>query len=294
MMRALEAAISGLNVSQDWLDVTGNNIANVNTVGYKSSSASFADTLSETERGASAPTTTNGGSNPVQIGLGVTLESIDSQMTAGSLESTGNPLDVAIQGNGFLRVGTGQPPTVPTSGIMYTKAGNLTINQQGYLTTQNGAYIIGKDASPANPQTTPPTWTPSANDDYIQVPALSSNVTIGQDGSVTYLDGDPASATYGDQVTAGYLSLSTFPNAAGLQRMGNNLWASTANSGTETVGTPNTGNFGATLAGELEMSNVDLATEFTNMITAERGYEANARVITTADQMLQTTTQMVQ
>jgi flagellar hook protein FlgE len=293
MLGGMYAAISGLDVSQDMLDVTANNIANVNTIGYKSQRTTFADALTQMQRGASGPTTNNGGTNPVQIGLGVQLDSIDNQMQAGSYEQTSNPLDVAIQGDGFFRVAQGAPPVVPTS-MFYTQAGNLTTNTAGFLTTQSGDYVIGKNAVPASPATTPQTYTPGATDSYIQLPAGASNISIGADGSVSYLDGDPTSSTYNQQVTGGYLSVATFPNQAGLERIGGSLWQTTANSGSEVVGTPNTPGFPATVGGQLEMSNVDLATEFTNMIVAERGYEANARVISTADTMLQNTTQLGQ
>ncbi len=111
---------------------------------------------------------------------------------------------------------------------------------------------------------------------------------------MSYQDENPASPTYQQQVTAGYLSLAQFANEAGLERLGGSLWAQSANSGAPIVGTPDTGAFGATVGGELEMSNVDLAGEMTSMITAERGYQANSRVISTADQMLQTVVNMVQ
>jgi flagellar hook protein FlgE len=119
-------------------------------------------------------------------------------------------------------------------------------------------------------------------------------VSIGEDGAVSYTDENPKSPTYEQQVTAGYLSLAQFPNQDGLERLGGSLWGQTTNSGAPIVGTPNTGGFGQTVAGELEMSNVDLATEMTSMITAERGYQANSKVITTANEMLQTVVTMVQ
>ena len=122
----------------------------------------------------------------------------------------------------------------------------------------------------------------------------STGITIGKDGSVSYVDGNPASATYQQRVTAGYISLATFPNEAGLQRDGGSLWSATTASGAATVGQPGIGNYGQTISGELEQSNVDMGHEFTNMIEAERGYQANASTITTADQMMQTAVQMKQ
>ena len=298
MMGGMYAAISGLDANQTMLNNTASDLANVNTVGYKSSRVTFADSLTQVLRGASASTSTNGGSNPLQVGLGVQVNSTDSEMSEGSFQSTNNPLDIAIQGQGFLRVGSGTPPAGPpyTTGLpanmQYSRAGNLTTNTTGCLTTQSGQYLIGREAV-ATTTEAGTTYAPGAADSYLVIPPGSSNVSIGQDGSVTYQDQNAASPTYQQQVTAGYLSLAQFANETGLQRLGGSLWAQTANSGTPVVGTPNTGGFGQTIGGELEMSNVDLAGEMTTMITAERGYQANSRVISTADQMLQTVVNMV-
>jgi flagellar hook protein FlgE len=291
------AAISGLDANQAMLNDTAANLANVNTVGYKASSVTFADSLTQVIRGASAPTATTGGSNPVQIGLGVQIDATRNEMTEGAFQTTGNPLDVAIQGQGFLRVGQGEPPAKPpfTGGIpakiMYTRAGDLSTNTLGFLTTQAGNYVIGRNAV-AKEGETETTYAPGTEDTYIQVPPGSTNVSIGMDGSVGYTDNNPEDKTFGQHVVAGYLSLATFANEAGLERIGGSLWGTTPNSGTPIVGTPNTVGFGATVGGELEMSNVDLATEMTKMITAERGYQANSRTITTADTMLETLVSM--
>jgi len=263
------AAISGLKNHQVMLDVTANDIANVNTIGYKSARTTFADSLTQIQRGASAPGNASGGSNAAQIGLGVQLNSIDNLMGTGALQNTGNPLDVAIQGEGFFRVGQGTPPAVPTS-PEYTRAGNFTRNQEGYLVTQDGYYVMGKTANDG-----------TGTDTLLLVPPDAQGVLIGADGSLSFT---PAGG--GDRVTAGYLSLATFPNSAGLQRAASNRWTVSANSGPETSGTQG-GTFGTTTAGTLEMSNVDLAQTFTNMITAQRGFQANYRVISTSDEMLQ-------
>src|SRR5665213_1423414 len=149
MMAGMYAAISGLDANQAMLNDTAGNLANVNTVGFKTSSLNFVDSLYQNLRGASAPTVTNGGSNPVQIGLGVQVGATTSVMTEGSFQSTNNPLDLAIEGGGFLRVGAGSPPAkepyntaLPTS-LQYSRAGNLTTNTRGFLTTQSGEYVIG-------------------------------------------------------------------------------------------------------------------------------------------------------
>jgi flagellar hook protein FlgE len=291
------AAISGLDANQAMLNDTANNLANVNTVGYKASSVTFADSLTQVIRGASGPTSTTGGSNPVQIGLGVQIDATRNEMTEGAFQTTGNPLDIAIQGGGFLRVGQGEPPAKEpfTAGIpakiMYTRAGDLTTNTLGFLTTQAGDYVIGRNAV-AKEGETETTYSPGTEDSYLRVPPGSTNLSIGMDGSVAYTDNNAESPTFGQRAVAGYISLAAFANEAGLERIGGSLWATTPNSGTPIVGTPNTVGFGATVGGELEMSNVDLATEMTKMITAERGYQANSRVITVADTMLETLVSM--
>jgi flagellar hook protein FlgE len=257
----------------------------------------FADSLTQVMRGASGPTVANGGNNVVQIGLGVQVNATSNEMTEGAFMSTNNPLDVAIEGPGFLRVGAGTPPAkepftagIP-AGFQYTRAGDMTTNTKGFLTTQSGLYVIGRNAV-ATETEAGTTYAPGKEDSYLVIPPGSINVSIGQNGAVTYTDENPESKTFQHQVTAGFLSLATFANEAGLERQGGSLWGETANSGPPIVGTPTQPGFGSTIGGELEMSNVDLATEMTNMITAERGYQANSRVITTAAEMLQTLVQM--
>jgi flagellar hook protein FlgE len=274
MMRGMFAAISGLKQHQVMLDVTANDIANVNTIGYKSARVTFQDSLTQLQRGASGPTTQTGGSNAAQVGLGVGLGSVDNLMTSGALQTTGNPLDVAISGDGFFQIGDGAP-SGPASAIAptgYTRAGNFTVNSAGYLTTQEGAYVLGY----AQPQTT------ASTEVAIQIPPGASGVAIDQSGGVSYVD--PATST---RVTPYRLTLATFSNAAGLERQGGNTWTISANSGPKSVNTPGTGGAGSTTAGAVEMSNVDLASTFTNMITAQRGFQANSRVISTADAMLE-------
>jgi flagellar hook protein FlgE len=273
MMRSMFAAISGLKSHQVMLDVAAADSANVNTLGYKASRMTFRDSLSQQVRGGAGAGPGQGGSNAAQIGLGTQVGSIDNMMTTGALQTTGNVLDVAISGEGWFRVGppggTALAPTVPTT-ISYTRAGNFTTNDTGYLTTQDGNVVIGRTAAGA-----------AGTDTLLQIPTTATNVAIGQDGSVSY---QPAGG--GARVTAGYLSLAKFANQAGLERSGSNTWRAGNNSGTENVATPG-GTYGLTSSGAVEMSNVDLASEFTNMITAQRGFQANSRVISTSDQMLQ-------
>ncbi len=297
MMRSMYAAISGLKVHQTMLDVTANDIANVNTIGYKSQRTTFKDALSQMQRGGSAPTTAQGGSNAVQVGLGVQLNSIDNLMSTGAMQTTGNVLDVAVQGDGWFRVATlkDRPPTFTVVGgapsapdayapaiggaiavqdQQYTRAGNFTRNADGYLVTQDGYYVLGHD--------------PAANVDHlICIPPGSTNVAIGPDGSVSF--DPPAAVTVRDRITplnsGTNLSLAKFANEGGLERISSNRWAASSASGAEQPGIPG-GSYGLTTSGATEMSNVDLAQEFTNMISAQRGFQANSRVISTADQML--------
>jgi flagellar hook protein FlgE len=268
MMRAMDAAVSGLKNHQTLLDVTANNIANVNTIGYKASRATFADSLSQMEIGATAPGNGQAGRNAAQVGLGVQLASIDNLMGGGSLQSTGETTDLAIEGEGMFVVADGTPPAVPTQ-VEYTRAGNFTFNDEGYLTTQSGEYVLGAKAPGEAPNT------------FLTVPKGATNVSIGQDGGVSYIPEGGA-----ERATAGYVSIARFQNEAGLVRTTGSNWIESAASGKAQDGTPG-GNFGLTISGTLEMSNVELASEFTNMIDAQRGFEANSRTITTADEMLQ-------
>jgi flagellar hook protein FlgE len=298
MMAGMYAAISGLDANQTMLNETANDLANVNTVAYKGASVTFADSLTQVMHGASGPTSTNGGSNPQQIGLGVQVNATVNEMSEGSFQTTNNPLDVAIEGPGFMRVGPGAPNEkeltkgLPAN-VSYTRAGDLTTNTAGYLTTQAGEYVVGREAKVASEAETGNTYEPGKEDTYIRIPPGSTNVSIGQDGSVSYTDENKESKTYLHRVTAGYISLATFSNENGLERLGGSLWGQTANSGPPIVGTPATAGFGSTIGGELEMSNVDLAREMTNMITAERGYQSNSKVITVANEMLGTLVAMV-
>jgi flagellar hook protein FlgE len=278
MMRSMYAAISGLKVHQTMLDVTSNDIANVNTLGFKAQRTTFKDSLSQLQRGGAAPNASQGGSNAIQVGLGVQLSSIDNNMQSGAMQTTGNPLDVALQGEGWFRVTSGNPPA-PAAGVynpampagnsvQYTRAGNFTRNQEGYLVTQDGQYVIGRNAA-------------GGADTFVNIPNGATNMSIGQDGSISF-----DAPNGGGRITAGFLSLAKFANEGGLERVSSNRWAAGNSSGTEAVGLPG-GGYGLTNSGAIEMSNVDLAQEFTNMITAQRGFQANSRVISAADQMLQ-------
>jgi flagellar hook protein FlgE len=274
MIRGMYSAISGLQTHQTMLDVVSNNLANVNTVGYKASRVTFKDQLQQTLYGGSAEGPNTGGTNSAQVGLGVQLGSIDAVITDGSMQQTGKALDVAIQGPGWFRVGLGDPSTTPATmptELNYTRAGNFIQNDQGYLTTPEGYYVMGRDTT-----TTP------ATDTFIQIPDGATAIAVATNGDVSYI---PAGG--GTRTTAGTISLAKFPNDEGLLRLSGNRWAAHPSAGTEQVGTPDGTTFGQTIGGTLEMSNVDLASEFTSMIVAQRGFQANSKVISTADEMLQ-------
>lgn len=271
MMRSMFSAISGLKVHQVMLDVVANSISNVNTIGYKGQRTTFKDALSQMQRGASAPGTTVGGTNPAQIGLGVQLNSIDNLMTSGAIQSTGGTFDVAIQGDGFFRV-AGHDGTA-FGEKFYTRAGNFTRDSAGYLVTQEGYYVIGYTVDTAG--------LPTTTETRIQIPTNAKSVSIGQNGVITVVDDT------GTQTFPGAISLAKFPNDAGLERVSSNRFRESTNSGVEAAGGPGTGGLGILIPGSVEMSNIDLAQEFTSMITAQRGFQANSRIISTADEMLQ-------
>jgi flagellar hook protein FlgE len=272
------SAISGLKQHQVMLDVTANDIANVNTIGYKSARVTFQDSLNQLQRGASGSTVSTGGTNAAQVGLGVRLGSIDNLMSTGTSQPTGSPLDVSIQGEGFFQIGEGNPGTASNAPIdpkTYTRSGNFSVSTAGYLTNSAGQYVVGFQIDQA-------TGNPITTGVAIKVPADASSVAIDQNGGVSWVE----NAT-GTRVTGYRLALANFANASGLERVGGNSWAVSANSGQKTVNTPGVNGTSPLSPGTLEMSNVELAQTFTNMITAQRGFQANSRVISTSDEMLQ-------
>ncbi|MDI3298188.1 MAG: flagellar hook-basal body complex protein [Bacillota bacterium] len=299
MMRSMYSAVSGLRANQTAMDVIGNNIANVNTPAFKASRSIFADMFYQMLAGAAAPQGGVGGINSQQVGLGVRLASIDKLMTQGALQSTGVPTDLAIQGQGFFVLGdTASPPN-----LTYTRLGDFKLDAQGYLVdAESGKYVLGwrHGAQPGAPTTTNPT-------DRIQIvlgqsytpPGLGSAYTfvdynISADGTVNGIQPD------GTITPIAHIALAVFPNPTGLDELGGGQYRASANSGVTGTNNPlyevgGSGTAAGTVnSNALEMSNVDLAQEFTNMITTQRGFEANAKVITTADQMLQVLTNLKQ
>jgi flagellar hook protein FlgE len=265
MLRSLFSGISGLRAEQQMLDVTSNNIANVNTTGFKANETTFEDTLSQTLEGAGAPTATQGGTNSTQVGLGVQLADTTSNFTQGNSQTTGRGTDLLINGDGFFVVDNGGTQE-------YTRAGSFSLDLNGHLTAPDGAILQ------------------SAAGGDLDLSTLSTggyvSWSIAANGTVNAVD-----AT-GNTTTLGTIALATFTNPGGLQRVGDTDFQESANSGVPAIGAPVSGGRGSITAGYLEMSNVDLSTELTNLIISERGFQANSRTITTSDEVLQTLVQM--
>ncbi|CAA9545704.1 MAG: Flagellar hook protein FlgE [uncultured Thermoleophilia bacterium] len=299
MLRSLFTSIGGLRNHQVMLDTTANNIANVNTVGFKAQRVAFEDMMSQTLRGASAPGGSGGGSGPTQVGLGMQLGGISSVLTQGSSQTTGQWSDLAIQGDGHFIVASAADAggTVTLTDFAFTRAGNFTLDKDGYLVMPAGKYVAGQAAVLAPPAA--PTFATELS--RIRIPADAQSVSIGRDGTVTYVAGsDDPGGSYqkGDAVPLSRVACAKFPNPNGLDRVGGNLLRGTPNSGTFNPGATDQSTEavkwgaaaawgGSIMGGTLEMSNVDLAGEFTQMITAQRGFQANSRVITTSDSMLE-------
>lgn len=277
MLRSMFAGVAGLRAHQIMMDVTSNNLSNVNTTGYKASRATFQDTLYQTVRGATdGVASTSGGVDPMQIGLGVTVAGVEANFAQGSMMLTNRSTDVAIQGEGMFVLSD------VTGSLLYTRAGAFSWDNAGNLVTANGHIVNGWNGSNP-PDATPPTTTGAAGPLNVDSAALSSisDISIGVDGTINGRD-----AT-GSPVILGVVALATFQNLNGLERAGETTFTASAASGAADVGTPRTGARGSLQGGTLEMSNVDVAQEFTQLIMAQRGFQANARTITTSDEILQ-------
>ncbi len=277
MLRSLFSGISGLRVNQTMLDVTGNNISNANTTGFKSSTTVFQDTLSQMLTGASGDNVERGGTNPIQIGLGVQLAATSTNFNQGSTQTTGRPTDLMVQGDGFFVTRKGGE-------YLYTRAGAFTFDQTGVLVTPTGARVQGYLVDAAGLPTGG--LVDLSVDDANAVPAVPAGVqlrsySVGTDGTIRGVYND------GVQRNLGIVALADFTNPMGLAKVGETSFRGSANSGAVQLGTPGQGGRGSIIGGALEMSNVDLAAEFTNLILAQRGFQASSRVITTSDQVLE-------
>jgi flagellar hook protein FlgE len=277
MLRSLFAGISGLRSNQLALDVTGNNIANANTIGYKSSSTVFQDTLSQMLTAGTRATTNNGGSNPIQVGLGVSVAGTALNLGQGSMETTGRSTDLAISGDGWFVTKQGGEN-------LYTRAGSFSFDDQGDLVTPSGARVQGYQLD-ANGNKTGGLTDLSLDGTNAQ-PAVPAGVELrsysfGKDGKLTGVYSDGVSRQLGQVAQA------DFNNPMGLEKVGETSFRESQASGTPQLGVTGEGRRGSIAAGTLEMSNVDLASEFTNLIIAQRGFQASSRVITTSDSVLE-------
>ena len=378
MLRSLYSGISGLRAHQQMMDVTGNNIANVNTVGYKTSQVVFQDTLSQMVNAAGAPQNGAAGTNPAQVGLGVRTASIAANFGQGAAQTTGKSSDMMIQGDGFFIVRSGGEE-------LYTRAGSFSFDANGTLTTPNGQTVQGWSADngvvntadvpgdiklPIGVTLAPTvttnitltgnfsneaavgdtqqmsvkvydaagaatsmvatftkadanTWTMSLPDgstaalnftagrgpdsvtaggytfdthDVTQYSGLTSAHVSNSDGSASGVLASYTVSNTGQIVgvfsnglkqSLGQVALANFNNVNGLEKIGDSMFRSTVNSGLAQVGAAGTQGLGMITSGALEMSNVDLAQEFTNLVIAQRGFQANSRIITTSDEILQ-------
>ncbi|MFE4197550.1 flagellar hook protein FlgE [Paenarthrobacter sp. NPDC056912] len=383
MLRSLYSGISGLRAHQTMLDVTGNNIANVNTTGYKTSSAQFQDTLSQMTQGAAGPQQDVGGANPAQVGLGVRVAGVSTNFGQGSSQSTGRGTDLMISGEGFFVTGKGTQQ-------YYTRAGNFQMDAAGRLVSPDGGILQGWTATNGvvnqggatgpitlSPNTTAPAvattratlngnlpsdaavgtsverqvkvfdangaersltmnfsrtatgWNVAGADangstgtsamtftngaltsggtmtvggisvDMNAVTGFAQMSTLavtGQNGAEAgklesfTLAGDGSligSFSNGSKTVLARVALARFTNVEGLEKAGGSTYVATANSGAAQLGAPGDAGLGSLESGSLEMSNVDLSQEFTNLIVAQRGFQANARIITTSDEVLQ-------
>lgn len=265
MLRSLYSGVSGMRGFQTKLDVIGNNIANVNTIGFKGSRVMFKDILSQTVAGTSAPGEATGGVNAKQVGLGVSFSAIDTIHTPGSAMTTNVVTDLRIDGDGYFAVGTAEQE------IPYlTRAGNFTLDAQRNLVNADGLHVL------------------DTSGEKIQLAAEVTSFQIAQDGSIISIGANGAPDDTGVKI-----AVVKVDNPSGLEKIGGNLYRTTPNSnvgeidfGASLANNPETGT-GAIVSGQLEMSNIDLTGEFTEMIVTQRGFQANSRIITTSDEVLQ-------
>ena len=256
MIRALYSAASGMTAQQMNVDNIAHNLANANTVGFKTRRAQFQDLMYQTviQPGSAAGQQTVVPTG-LQLGLGTRASSNEIIFSQGEFSQTNNPLDMVIQGRGFFQVRR------PSGELAFTRAGSFHLDRDGNMVTSEG--------SPIEPQ--------------ITIPADAQQISIGADGTVSYTQPNQTAAQ-----RAGQIQLANFPNPAGLNSLGGSLYAPTDASGDPTVGTPGgQEGLGSLMQGYVEQSNVSVVEEFINLIVAQRGYEANSKVVQAADQMYQ-------
>ncbi len=260
-MRAMNIAATGMQAQQTNVEVISNNIANMNTTAYNRRLPEFTDLLYQNLQRVGTFSSDNNTIVPsgIQLGLGVKTTSVYRITEQGSVANTNNPLDLAIQGKGYLQV------QLPSGTTAYTRDGTLTLSPQGQIVTSEGYTVL-----------------PGIN-----IPNNALSVTINNSGQVSVnIDGQT------NPTIQGQLTLANFPNEAGLEAEGNNLFLQTQSSGAPIVANAASPGFGSILQGYLEQSNVNVVSEITNLISAQRAYEMNSKVIQTTDNMMQTTSQL--
>jgi flagellar basal-body rod protein FlgG len=260
-MLALDIAATGMQAQQTNVEVIANNIANMTTTGFKGQRVEFQDLLYQDVRQPGSNSSDSGTIVPsgTQIGLGVKTAGIYRTDAQGNLQQTGNTLDTAISGHGWFQI------TLPSGTTAYTRDGTFSLAPDGTIVTADG-YVVQ----------------PS-----IQIPSTASNVTINQSGQVQATIAGQTAPT-----TVGQIQLATFPNDAGLSAQGGNLFVQTAASGDPVTGVPGATGIGTVMQGFVENSNVNVVSEMTNLISAQRAYEMNSQVITASNQMLSTLNQL--
>src|SRR6266545_358264 len=254
MIRALSTAATGMEAQQTRLDVTANNIANTSTAGFKKSRAEFSDLMYQTQRAPGAATGA-GTQAPtgLQVGMGVRTAATQRMHSHGDLRQTGNPLDVAIEGRGLY------PVNLPSGEVAYTRDGAFKLDPEGQVVTSEGYPLAGD----------------------ISIPPDAQSITIGADGTVSVvIPGETA------PVEAGQIQVASFPNESGLESIGRNLYRETSASGAAVIGAPGENGAGTLTQGTLEGSNVNVVEEMIDLISGQRAYEINSRVIKAADEML--------
>lgn len=260
-MQALRTAATGMAAQQLNVEVISNNIANMNTIGFKRQRAEFQDLLYQSLERAGAQSSDQGTIVPtgIQIGAGVKAGSTYRINEQGSLTQTANKLDVAIQGRGFLQI------LMPSGEISYTRAGDLAVNDQGQLVTKDGYQV-----QPA-----------------VVIPSDATDISISKSGQIQVTQSGQTAPS-----VVGNLELATFLNEGGLEPIGDNMFLQSGASGAPTTGVPGSAGIGTLLQGYTEASNVDAVSEITALIVAQRSYEMNSKVITSADQMLAAASQL--
>jgi flagellar hook protein FlgE len=273
------SGVSGMRANQMLMDVVGDNIANVNTSGYKASRVVFQDTLSQLLRdGSTGSGLTAGSTNPAQVGLGVHVTAIDAIQTQGAIQNTGRATDVALQGAGAFVLISGNEQ-------VYSRAGSFALDATNRLVDPSGALLQGwpADSTGAIPSTAAGAIT------TLSVPATDPNDATGLLRSFAIGNDGKLNAVYsnGSSLCVGQIAVATFSNPAGLIARGDGHFAYGPASGSPVFVEAGQGGSGALAAGALEMSNVDLALEFTNMMIAQRAFQANSKIISSSDDMLQ-------